>query len=131
MRLDVKNGLKHDPDAPEHRDILAEPASQAATARELTRVEDAERRKRDDRQDDVTAVHPVHLAVEPRKAPQLFPPVQPERNKRGSDQHSELRDARKEDQPREGRVHQIAPRARMNGTISPTTNGRWNNRRAG
>ena len=63
MPSDIKDGLKPNANAPEHRDVGAEPAGESAATGQFARVEDARAGKRDDRQDDVAAVNPVHLPV--------------------------------------------------------------------
>src|SRR5687767_1596473 len=131
MLFDVEDGLEHDSNTPEHRHVCAETACQGASTGEFARVADAQGRERDDRQHDVTAVDPVHLPVEPRQASQFVAPVQLERHQGGRNENAHLPDTREKNQTRESGIHQIAPRTRMNGTMTPTTNGRWNSRPTG
>src|SRR5580765_1746132 len=129
--LHIEDGLESDANSPEHSHVRAETARQGTSTGKLARVEDAQRRKCDDRQHDVAPIHPIHLSMEARKALQFSAPVQTERNESGGDQNGELPNARYENQASKHRLHQIAPNARMNGTMTSTTKGRWNSKPTG
>src|SRR5262245_25402661 len=131
VSLHIEDGLEPDANSPKHGHVRAEAACQRTPTGKFVRSEDTERCKGRDRQHEVAAIDPIHLPMEPRKALQFPAPVQMERNECGSNQNAELPDSSEENQARERRVHQIAPNACMNGTITPTTNGRWNSKQTG
>jgi hypothetical protein len=73
--FDIEDGLQSQPNPPEHGDIAAESTGQSAAACQLGGVANAERRKRDNRQHNITSVHPMHLPMQAPKAAQFVLPV--------------------------------------------------------
>ena len=98
MRLDIEDGLKGKADSPEGGNIRTYGACQGASFAQLGSIQNAKKTKSDDRQNDIQAVNPDELPVQPRQALQLVAPIQAEWHQGRCEQHTPLSEARQEDQ---------------------------------
>src|SRR6266542_3299034 len=98
MLLNIKNPLQRQSNSPEHRVISTQPTCQTTTASQLPGVEKTDQAEGGNRQHDVTAINPIHLAMQTREDSQLGFPFQLKRYERRCDQNAQLPRAGQKDQ---------------------------------
>src|SRR5262245_856968 len=124
MLPNVEYELKRYPDSPKHSDIETHAARQSASSNQFLGMKQADKGKGENRKDDIAAIDPMHLPVQPRQSGKFCFPVQPGWHKSRGQKNSELSEtcnANEEDQPV---VHRhVAPTACMKGRIMFLMNG--------